>query len=264
MGFRNRARAAALVPFLAAAVAPAGAAEVIFALEGAQMVARGADGANLAPGDLAGAMVHLGDAGTGIYTLRIDTVIADPAPGPTRLYDLSVKTPGSDGWQKLCEPDAQGRTTAIPVPGSWAEDRFVHGAPGEFTFACTAGARGKCLRLGYLPWAATPAGESMAPYHAACTRMMRADYCGDGTPHTVIGMQVQLFDRAGIIPQFDRDFGSFEAAWGPDGAVCIAHARVPAFPLDAVLRACPRLAAAGPCTEDAIWTLPGALLGNRS
>jgi hypothetical protein len=264
MRFRNRARAAALVPFLAAAIAPAGAAEAIFALEGAQMVARGADGAKLAPDNLPGATVHLGDAGTGIYTVRIDAVTADPAPGPTILYDLSVQTPGNDGWQKLCEPDPQGRTTAIAVPGSWAEDRFVHGAPGEFTFACTAGARGKCLRLGYLPWAATPAGESMAPYHAACTRMMRADYCGDGTPHTVIGTPVQLFDRAGIIPQIGRDFGSFEAAWGPDGAVCIARARRPEFPLEQVLRACPRLVARRPCTEDAIWTLPGALLGNRS
>jgi ADYC domain len=264
MGFRNRARAAALVPFLAAAITPAGATEAIFALEGAHIVVRGADGAQLAPDNLPGATVRFGDAGAGIYTVRIDAVIADPAPEPTSLYELSVKTPGSHGWQKLCEPDPKGRTTAIPVPGFWAEDRFVHGAPGEFTFACTAGARGKCLRLGYLPWAATLAGESMAPYHAACTRMMRADYCGDGTPHTVTGMQVQLFDRAGIVPQIGSDFGSFEAAWGPDGAVCVAHARVPAFPLEAVLRACPRLAAAGPCTEDAIWTLPAALLGNRS
>ena len=79
-----------------------------------------------------------------------------------------------------------------------------------------------------------------------------------------IGTPVQLLDRAGIIPQIGSDFGSFEAAWGPDGAVCIAHARVPAFPREAILRACPRLAAAGPCTEDAIWTRPGALLGNRS
>jgi hypothetical protein len=263
MGLRNGARAAALVPFLAAAVAPAGAAEVVFALEGAQMVARGARGAPLAPDDLPGATVRFGDARTGIYVVRIDAVIADPAPGATRLYDLSVQPPGSDRWQKLCEPDPHGRTTAIPVPGSWIEDRFVRSAQG-LTFACTAGARGKCLRLGYLPWHQTGQGESMAPYHAACTRMMRADYCGDGTPHTVMGTQVQLFDRAGIVPHAGSDFGSFEAAWGPHGAVCVARARRPELPLDQVLRACPRLAAARPCTEDAIWTLPGALLGNRS
>jgi hypothetical protein len=228
------------------------------------MVARSPAGARLAPDVLPGAMVRIGDAGTGIYTLRINAVIADPAPAPVNLYDLSVQPPGSDDWQKLCEPDPQGRTTAIPVPGSWAEDRFVHGAPGEFSFACSAGARGKCLRLGYLPWDRTEDGESMAPYHAACTRMMRADYCGDGTPHTVIGTKVQLFDRAGIVPHTGSDFGRFEAAWGPDGAVCVARARRPEFPLEEVLRACPRLGARGPCTEDAVWTLPGALLGNRS
>ncbi|MGH6921704.1 MAG: ADYC domain-containing protein [Geminicoccaceae bacterium] len=263
MGVQNRARAAALVPFLAAAAVPAAAAEVTFALEGAEMVARGADGAQLAPDVLPGATVRFGDAGTGIYTVRIDAVIADPAPGSTSLYDLSVQTPGSDGWQKLCEPDPQGRTTAIAIPGSWHKDRFARSARG-FTFACTAGARGKCLRLGYLPWHQTEEGESMAPYHAACTRMMRADYCGDGTPHTVMGTQVEVFDRAGIMPHTGSDFGSFEAAWGPDGALCVARARRSEFPLEQVLRACPRLAASGPCTEDAIWTLPGVLLGNRS
>ena len=171
-----------------------------------------------------------------------------------------MQTPGSPGWQKLCEPDPQGRTTAMPVPGAWQGDRFVRAAQG-FSFACTAGARGKCLRLGYLPWNTAPAGESMAPYHAACIRMMRADYCGDGTPHTVMGRQVEVFDRAGLLARTDPGFGAFEAAWGPDGAVCIAHVRVPAFSLEDVLRACPRLAAAGPCTEEAVGTLPGALLG---
>lgn len=195
--------------------------------------------------------------------LRIDAVIADPAPVLVSLYDLSVQLPGSDGWRKLCEPDPQGRTTAIPVPGSWAEDLFVDGAAGEFSFA-SAGARGKCLHLGYLPWDRTEEGESMTPYHAACTRMMRADYCGDGTPHTVIGTKVQLFDRAGTVPHIGSDFGRFEAAGGPDGAVCVARARRPEFPLEQVLSACPQLVARAPCTEDAIWTLPGALLGDRS
>lgn len=265
-GFRKRARATALVPFFlaaGAALAPPAAAEVTFALEDAEMVARGADGARLGPEELVGATLRFGDPGTGIYSVRIDAVMADPAPGPERLYDLSVQTPGSDRWQKLCEADPQGRTTAIAIPGAWRGNRFVRSEEG-FSFACTAGARGKCLRLGYLPWATTPSGESMAPYHTACTRMMRADYCGDGTPRTVPGRQVQVFDRAGVLPRTKAAYGSFEAAWGPHGAVCIAHPRVPAFPLEDVLRACPRLAGAEPCTEDVIWTQPGALLGNRS
>jgi ADYC domain len=186
---------------------PAAAMEISFTLAGTQMVPHAEDGARLAPADLPGSTIRFGDAGTGIYTVRIDAVVADPAPGPTSLYDLSVQTPGNPGWQKLCEPDPQGRTTAIPVPGAWQGDDFVSAAHG-FTFACTAGARGKCLRLGYLPWATTPAGESVAPYHAACTRMMRADYCGDGTPRTVMGTQVQVFDRAGILPRGSASYGA--------------------------------------------------------
>jgi hypothetical protein len=140
----------------------------------------------------------------------------------------------------------------------------VRGGPGAFSFACTAGAQGKCLRFGYLPWASAPNGESMAPHHAACVRMVRADYCGDGTPHT--GVPIQMFDRAGVHGRPSAGYGAFEAVWSPRGAVCVARARRPEFPLADVVRQCPRLARVPPaaCTEAAIDTLPGALLGNRS
>jgi hypothetical protein len=109
-----------------------------------------------------------------------------------------------------------------------------------------------------------PDGQSLAPYHEACVRVVRADYCGDGTPHTVPGVAIEMFDRAGVHTRRDPGYGTFEALWGPDGAVCLARARRPEFPLVEILRQCPRLADLPPADCAALGTLPGALLGNRS
>ena len=183
------------------------------------------------------------------------------------LYDVGVQDAASARWDKLCAADPYGRTTAIAVPGFWGEDGgFVRGVAGAFSFACTAGAQGKCVRFGYLPWARAPRGESLAPYHQACVRMVRADYCGDGTSHTVAGVSIEMFDLAGVHTRRDPGYGVFEALWGPEGAVCLARSRRPEFPLADILDACPRLAAlpVEACTAAALDTLPGALLGNRS
>jgi hypothetical protein len=97
--------------------------------------------------------------------------------------------------------------------------------------------------------------------------MLRADYCGDGTPQTVPGITVQRFDRAGISPPPTRPFGTFEAAWGPEGAVCVQHTRVPALmSLPTLVQTCPRLATqvGAACTADTVWTHPTARLGNYS
>ena len=96
--------------------------------------------------------------------------------------------------------------------------------------------------------------------------MVRADYCGDGTPHTVPGVAIELFDAAGVHAPRDPGYGAFEALWSPAGAVCLARSRRPQFPLADILRQCPRLAEITPaeCTAAALDTTPGALLGNRS
>lgn len=266
--FPHRARAAgpALLVCLTLAPVTTAAEGVTFALEGERVVAKDAGGAPLTPEQLVGTTLSLGDATTGVYVLRIEGVTPDHHPA-VDLYEITVRTPGSDSFEPLCEPDPEGRTTAVAVPGFWATDgRFVRGAPGRVDFACTAGARGKCTRFGYLPWATGADGRSLAPHHAACVRMVRADYCGDGTPHTVPGVTIQMIDRAGVHPSPERRYGAFEAVWGVDGALCLARPRRPEFPLGPILERCPRLAEvpAERCDEAGLDTLPGALLANRS
>ena len=48
-------------------------------------------------------------------------------------------------------------------------------------------------------------------------RMIRADYCGDGTSWTVNGRTIDLYDGLGI--NVDTSAWTFEAEWTPSGAV---------------------------------------------
>jgi hypothetical protein len=120
-----------------------------------------------------------------------------------------------------CEPDAEGETGALALAGVWdARGRHLD-RPGAFTFACAEAAVAKCVRWGYSP------GQP-GDLHAACTRMARADYCGDGEATTETRTPVNLWDGAGRVPRGPaRDGASFEAAWTDEGAVCMSHARWP-------------------------------------
>ena len=133
---------------------------------------------------------------------------------------------------------------------------------------CTSGTIGKCVRMGYKPWTAAADGTPLWAYHQACTRMLRADYCGDGAAHTHNGTAVNISDRLGL-QRFDpAPDMSFEAAWGADGAVCVHRVRIPAAAsLEALVRSCPsRLAGkvGEACTAQAALRAPETLILNQS
>lgn len=140
------------------------------------------------------------------------------------------------------------------------------GREGEITLTCASGAVGKCVRLGYRPWAKGPHGEDLMPYHAACVHMVRADYCGDSHPHTKNGTQIDVYDHLGLQhddARADPEY-AFEAGWSPAGAVCLAHTRwSDVATLDTVHAECPRLPLGDACTEKAAQAV-GALVFNRS
>src|SRR5439155_24009061 len=68
--------------------------------------------------------------------------------------------------------------------------------------------------------------RSYEPLHQACVRMVRADYCGDGNPHTKNGQPIDVGD--GLQPPVQ----AFSTGWPsegnfvPGGMDCIASARV--------------------------------------
>ena len=195
------------------------------------------DGATLAGSDLIGA--HLtGRMTSGLQVaLRIDDATVDPEPGndDITLYTVSVGVAG--GWFPLCGLDENQRPApAVAVAGRWNYGRGRGGGdhvddPAVFTFGCVDAAIGKCERLGYKPWKhlsqcadGTCRDVDLAAYHQACTRMVRADYCGDGTSHTISGTWINVYDGEGI--QRDDEPWYFEAEWAPGGARCVTHQRV--------------------------------------
>jgi hypothetical protein len=54
--------------------------------------------------------------------------------------------------------------------------------------------------------------------------MIRADYCGDGQPHTQDGTEIDVADGIGLESRVSASYG-FEAEWDPFGAPCISQLR---------------------------------------
>jgi len=156
----------------------------------------------------------VGDDGA-IAWARITSARVDEKWRDVYLYTLDL-----DGANP-CGPGIAGTF----VPGVWNEsgarqDRMaLGGAVVDTTYSCTTGALAKCELLGYRPWTAGP------DQHQACTRMIRADYCGDGTAHTENGTTIDVFDVEGVQRPTNGDGLSFEAGWGPQGAICVSEPR---------------------------------------
>jgi len=159
--------------------------------------------------------------GGAIRGLRVDRVAEDPN-SDGQLYWLTASEAGVE--KPLCS-DAEGQAlSAVPLDGNW--DEQGRWQPHGLTLACFNGVLAKCVRWGYAPW--RHVGEvSLRDYHQACARMARADYCGDGVPHTRDGTLINMWDELGVQTSDRRDDLHFEAAWAPDGAHGIARTRYP-------------------------------------
>ena len=150
--------------------------------------------------------------------------------GHTFLYTLEQWVDDTASWQPACSADADGRNVAIPLAAIWDDHGDRSESSAMFTFGCTTGVIAKCYRWGYRPWV-TGYGD-LTTMHWTCTRMARADYCGDGVPHTRNGTSINMWDtlpppgpiqrRAGLLPSLGM---LFEAGWDTGGAVCLSRAR---------------------------------------
>lgn len=96
---------------------------------------------------------------------------------------------------------------------------FTSGAD-SFFIACRSGAIGKAIDWGYAPWVY---GTDV---HELATRVVRADYCGDGGTFTVEGNALQVRDGFGV-NGFPKPNLAHEAAWDLDvgGATCLTTPR---------------------------------------
>jgi hypothetical protein len=204
--------------------------------------------------------------------IQLDRIVLD-AEDPARetlLYDIKVLDDAGTKPEDLCDRDSSGSQWSFPLQGQW-DANGTHVSRGGLTLTCASGAQGKCVRFGYKPWKRLADGTSLAPYHQACVRMVRADYCGnEGT--TRDGMLIDYFDSLGLAEPARQDEAAgltFEAAWNETGAVCVAHTRVQENITPAQLsKRCPRLRGrvGAICTEAAARAgkFGTALLFNKS
>lgn len=154
------------------------------------------------------------------------------------LYTINIKI--DQNWVPLCHPDVEGRRTAIPLNGRWdLNGNFENSI--YLTFACTAGVIAKCILWGYAPWKISIGGQTMREMHQTCTRMARADYCGNGKSYTRNGTPINIYDKLSIqehAPRAGDNGPMYEAAWGPEGATEIVHTRW-GEPLEDIVAECP-------------------------
>ena len=215
------------------------------------------DGRVLEQNELVGAVLAIGDGTGNQRKIRIDRVLKDPRDkdGEVTLYELFEQDQKTGAWANECLPDPDGNSYGFPLAGIWTSNDSHSSAPnGLFGITCSSGSYGKCVRFGYKPWRTLPDGTSLAPYYQACIHMVRADYCGNGVAHTKNGTTIDMFDRIGIQTREGGPGMVFEAAWGPEGAVCVNHTRWPdLITLDQLAAECPRFTPdrlGANCTEE--------------
>jgi hypothetical protein len=193
-------------------------------LDGGNLHVQTKKGDVFAGADLAGAKIEfeVDEGGKKKKKIRINDV-TPVSPGSDLLaYDIDVKIEAGP-WQPLCA-DAQGDPVdVLLIDGVWsgATGARVHeNIVDRVTFACRDAALAKCVEFGYVPWEAL-GGMTLEDLHQACTRMVRADYCGDGHAHTINGTPIHVLDEEGIQAADPNVSYVVEAEWGPDGATCL-------------------------------------------
>ncbi len=172
--------------------------------------------------------------------LRVTAV--EPSTGTTPFLRYAVAYPADGAWQPLCGLDDAGAAVlAIPLEGTWDYRQGVEegGSWNEddkaFTFACEGFVLAKCVDMGYAPWIQGKMciGDqpkmkcrqtSLAAHHQACARMLRADFCGDGSSYTSDGTWVNAYDGLGI--RNDSENWPLEAEWDANGARCAVRERL--------------------------------------
>jgi hypothetical protein len=189
--------------------------------------------------------------------LRIVSVVQSSAQPDVYFYTIESNNSGS--WQPACRDGAGNPTEAIAVQGDFNSATGQRTSDVGLTWACRGAAIAKAIEWGFRPWA-TVDGTLLKNHHQAAVRMIRADYCGNGTHHTSNGNPIDIEDTKRV-QTFDSLTWSVEAAWGPNGAVCLNTPRKLYWPR-ASINPCSSLPTCGSAAhpED----VAGALLMTRA
>lgn len=136
-------------------------------------------------------------------------------------YEYEVLVSAGGALTPLC---GGGWNRAVPMSGTWDAQGGRHDSATQFSFACNGGVAVKCSNWGYKPWV-------NGARHQACTRLGRADYCGQGQSHTFEGTPIDVYDPVGINAAVTGP-AYFEGAWTQSGALCLSKLRWQTLPPD--------------------------------
>ncbi len=136
-------------------------------------------------------------------------VVSTAVTGRTERVELLA------GGRPVCPEGKAG----VFVSGRWDASGAHLADPGLVTYSCSDGVIAKCVDWGYAPWV------TGAELHAACTRLARADYCGDGVSWTLEGTTLDVYDALGVRAEPPGSRLEFEAAWTSRGAACLSRTR---------------------------------------
>lgn len=201
-------------------------------LNGTELVLADANGLLLYSGTgLVGATIPTELATGEVVQLTIESVTFDAAAG-AYLYEVTYPNAKNGKAEPLCDKVNGKAVRALALAGTYSDDTGANTPdPSRFTFACVNAAIGKCALWGYHPGktrqeclSSLCKQQPLPSWHQACIRMVRADYCGDGVPHTRDGTAINVWDNLGIESP-DPSSWEMEAEWTQDGARCIRHTR---------------------------------------
>jgi hypothetical protein len=174
----------------------------------------------------------------GLDTIETDLWLGDLATAGTSMaYEWFVNYPridpeyaGEIEYHHTCDEDLDPNTDPdLAFHAYLMKDLRVDHHSGDFSVdpgtmfvACLKGAVGKAAYLGYAPW------DQGTDMHNLGTSMVRADYCGDGTPHTAVG--TEFWHTQNIFAQPPAGLVK-EAEWSllTGAATCVSTPRVPAL-----------------------------------
>jgi hypothetical protein len=193
-------------------------------LNGSELAGSSSTGAPVSGAGMVGATLEGTLSDGTVLQMRVDSAATLPAPD-SDVWEYGVSYLSDSAWQPLCDTTP---ATAVAVAGVW---NYGEGVPGggswsndgtSFTFGCRTTAIAKCVEMGYKPWK-TVSGVNLTDHHVACTRMIRADYCGDGRAWTIDGNAINVWDWLDI--QVDTENWPTDAEWTTAGARCFMSTR---------------------------------------
>ncbi len=206
-------------------------------LVGGELVAVNSTGSQPVSGALIGATFSAALSNGSTLSVRIDDITPT---AEADIFEYTVVYHDGTGYVNLCGYENGAPVKALALSGAWdmTSGTPTGGShiddPSMFTFACKNAVLAKCVIMGYAPWRemvecfrGSCSEVSMRHSHQACTRMMRADYCGDGMPHTQNGTTINVWDNLNLQTKDTQLPVTWtnEAEWGSSGALCIEQVR---------------------------------------